>query len=84
MDKGDVVHVYSGILLSHKKRMKSCHLQQHGWSEIIKLSEVSQKMKDNYHMISLIHGIKNMTQMNLSMKQKQTHRHKEETGGCQG
>ena len=22
--------------------------------------------------------------MNLSMKQKQTHRHKEQTGGCQG
>ena len=25
-----------------------------------------------------------MTQMNLSIKQKQTHRHREETGGCQG
>ena len=25
-----------------------------------------------------------MTQMNLSMKQKLTHRHREQTGGCQG
>ena len=25
-----------------------------------------------------------MTQMNLSMKQKQTHGHREQTGGCQG
>ena len=25
-----------------------------------------------------------MTQINLSMKQKQNHRHREETGGCQG
>ena len=25
-----------------------------------------------------------MTQMNLSMKHKQNHRHREETGGCQG
>ena len=25
-----------------------------------------------------------MTQMNLSMKQKQTHRHREHTSGCQG
>ena len=25
-----------------------------------------------------------MTQMNLSMKQKQTHRHREQTHGCQG
>ena len=26
----------------------------------------------------------NMTQMNLSMKQKQTQRHREQTCGCQG
>ena len=38
--------------------------------EII-ISEVSQKEKDKHHMISLICGIKNMTQMNLSMKQKE-------------
>ena len=25
-----------------------------------------------------------MTQINLSMKQKQTHRHREQTSGCQG
>ena len=25
-----------------------------------------------------------MTQMNLSMKEKQTHRHREQTCGCQG
>ena len=25
-----VVYIYNGILLSHKKRMKPCHLQQHG------------------------------------------------------
>ena len=38
--------------------------------EIITLSEVSQKEKDKYRIISLICGIQNMTQMNLSMKQK--------------
>ena len=48
--------------------------------EIIILSEVSQK--DKYHMISLISGIENMTQMNLSVKQNQTHRHREQTCGC--
>ena len=31
MDKEDVVYMYNGILLSHQK-MKSCHLQQRGWS----------------------------------------------------
>ena len=38
--------------------------------EIIILSEVSQTEKDKYHMISLIYGIENMTQVKLSMKQK--------------
>ena len=52
--------------------------------EIIILSEVSQKEKDKYHMISLICVIQNMTQMNLFTKQKQIHRHREKTCGCQG
>ena len=25
-------HTHNVIILSHKKRMKSCHLQQHGWT----------------------------------------------------
>ena len=51
--------------------------------EIIILSAVSQAEKDKYHVIPLICGIQNMTQMNLSMKQKQNHRRREQTGGCQ-
>ena len=52
--------------------------------EIIILSEVNQTEKDKYHMIPLICGISNMTQMSLSTKQKQTHRRREQTCGCQG
>ena len=52
--------------------------------EITILSEVSQKEKDKYHMISIIRGIQNMTQINLSTKQKQTHRRREQICGCQG
>ena len=52
--------------------------------EMIILSDVSQKENDKYRMISLICGIKNMTQMNLSMKEKQKQGHREQTGGCQG
>ena len=52
--------------------------------EIILLNEGSQKEKDKYHMISLICGIQNMTQINLSMKQKRTHRHREQTCSCGG
>ena len=34
-------------------------------------------------MISLICGTQNMTQLNLSIKQKQKHGHREQIGGCQ-
>ena len=51
--------------------------------EGIMVSKISQIEKDKYCVISLICGIQNMTQMNLSMKQKQNHRRREQTGGCQ-
>ena len=52
-----MVHIYNGILLSHKKNeIMPCTAT---WMqlEIILLSEVSQTEKDKYHMISLICGI---------------------------
>ena len=52
--------------------------------EILILSELSPKAKDHYHMTSLLCGIENMAQVNLSTIQKQTHRHREQTHGCQG
>ena len=52
--------------------------------KIIILNEVSQKEKDECHMLSLICGISNMAQTNPSTKQKQTHRRGEQTWGCQG
>ena len=40
------------------KRMKFCHLQQHGWTwRALMLSEISETEKDKYCMISLIYGI---------------------------
>ena len=59
---------HSGI-----KRMKQCH---------IILNEVSRKEKDKYHVILLICGIQNMTQMNLP--RKQTHRRGAQSCGYQG
>ena len=49
--------------------------------EIVILSEVSQTQKDKYHMISLTCGIENMRQIDISMKQKQTHNYREQTCG---
>ena len=56
MDKEDVVNIYNGILLSHKQEILPLAAT---WMdlEIIILSEVSQREKDKYHMISLICGI---------------------------
>ena len=58
MNEEDVVHIYNGILLGHKKELKIMPFAA-TWMdlEIIILSEVSQKENDRYHMISLICGI---------------------------
>ena len=47
-------------------------------------SEVNQKEKDKCRIMSFICGISSATQMNLSIKQKQTHRHREQSCGYQG
>ena len=41
--------------------------------------ESNKKQKNKCHMISLICAIGNMTQMNFPTKEKQTHRHTEQT-----
>ena len=52
-----MVHIYNGILLSHKKNEIMAFATTWMDLEIIILSEVSQKEKDKYPMISLICGI---------------------------
>ena len=71
MDKEDVVYIYTynGILLSHKKNEIMSFAVTWIDLEIIILSEVSQREKDKYHMISHVES-KNMIQMNLFTKQK--------------
>ena len=44
--------------------------------EIITLSEVSWTEKDKYYMISHICGVQKAMQINLYIKQKQTHKHR--------
>ena len=57
VDKEDVVHVYNGMLLSHKKSEIMPFAATWTDPEIIMLNEVSQTKKDKYHMILLICGI---------------------------
>ena len=59
MEKEDVVHIYNGILLSHKKNKIMPFATTRMRLEIIIVSEVgkSDREKDKYHMILLICGI---------------------------
>ena len=84
MDKEDVVHIYNGVLLSHTKDKMMPFAATWMQVEIITRSEVNQKEKDKYHMISLIYGIKTTKPIAISMKQKHTHRYREQTCGCLG
>ena len=56
VDKGDVEHIYNGILVSHKKERKMAFAATWMDLEIVILSEVSQTEKGKY-MISLICGV---------------------------
>ena len=53
MDKEDVVYLYYGMLLSHKKNEIMPFATTWMDLEIIILNEVSQTEKEKYHMISL-------------------------------
>ena len=52
-----MAHVYSGMLLSHKKDKIMSFVAMWMELETLILNEVSQKEKDKYHMVLLICGI---------------------------
>ena len=57
MDKEDVAHIYNGILLSHKKKQNSVICSEVMDLESVIQSEVSQKEKNKYRMLTHIYGI---------------------------
>ena len=58
MDQEDVAHIYNGILLTAIKRNKT-ELFVVRWMDLESViqSEVSQKEKNKYHMLTHIYGI---------------------------
>ena len=85
MDKEEVVHAYSGLLLGHWKEWNSAACSPWMNLESVILSEVNWTAKEKYWITSLICGIqKELKQMNLLIKQKEIHRPRKWTCGCQG
>ena len=57
IDKEVVVHKHNGILLSHKEEPIWVSSDEVDEPRTIIQSEVSQKEKDKYHILTHIHGI---------------------------
>ena len=57
MDKEDVAHIHNGILLSHKRNEIELFVVRWMDLESVIQSEVSQKEKNKYHMLTHIYGI---------------------------
>ena len=78
-----MVHICKGILLSHKKNRVIPFAATWMQLEILILSDVSQKQKYKYHMISLVCGNLQYGTNNLTTQHKETNGHREQTC-CQG
>ena len=57
MDKADVVHIYNGILFSHKTEQNWVIFSEVVGLETVIQSEVSQKEKNKYRMLTHIYVI---------------------------
>ena len=57
MDKENVAHIYNGILLSRKKNEIELFVVRWMDLESVIQSEVSQKEKNKYHMLTHIYEI---------------------------
>ena len=56
-DKEDVVHIYNGLLFSHKKELNNNAIYSNLDGPRDYHTKWSKSDKDKYHMRSLIHGI---------------------------
>ena len=66
MDKEDVIHIYNGILFSHKRNEIESFVEMWLQLESVILDEVSQNEKNKYHVLMHTCESRKMAQMNLS------------------
>ena len=87
MDEENIVckpHTYNGILLSHNKEWNNTIFNnRNGPGDYHTKWSKSEGERQTPYDITDIRNL-NMTQKNLSMRQQQTYRHREQTCGCQG
>ena len=57
MGKEDMVHIYNGILLSQKRNEIGSFVETWTDLETVIQSEVSQKEKNKYHILTHIRGL---------------------------
>ena len=79
MDKEEIGHINNDILLGHDKEWHLNHLQ-HMDGPIGYYTKWSKSDKDKYDVISIMCVI---SKTNEQMKQKQTHRYREQIDGFQ-
>ena len=78
--KEDVVRIYNGILLSHKENEIMPSASTWMQLEIITISEVGQKEKDKYHVITYMWNLKYDT--NEPVYETETDSRTERTDWC--
>ena len=84
MNKEAVVRMYNGILLSHQRNASESVLMRWMKLEPIIQSEVSQKEKYKYHILTQYMESEEMALMNLFSGQQRRNRHREQTYGQGG
>ena len=57
MEKEDLMHLYNGVLLNHKKEQTGSFVKMLMDLKSVIQSEVSQKEKNKYHILMHIYGI---------------------------
>lgn len=65
------VPIHIGIVISHKKRIRPCQSQQHGWNcRSLTQHEKSHAQKNKYHLILMIHEVKKKQMISQTLKVK--------------